>query len=714
MPLRSISLGGENVRFGRLSQACFSLGAAAVTGNIVMTVSSVASNGLTFTVRAASIFWAGATNDIGGSPGTASDGNAGTFDAPKATIRACKNLILAASGSICYVRGTVPAQTGIETQGAALDLGVAGGATSPNVLIANWPGDAMPVIGQYTNSAQGRGVYNYNSNDHWVIAGFSLLAGCGPSVCSSALQLVNVADIRVVNNLLQCPAGNGSSGCMYDLYTANNPPMTQQHFYYGNEITNIGCGFGMTGGTDDSATLSGQIVSVPCNVSALGAGTVASSDGLNITLAGGTFNTTAMVPGDHLLINTNGDGTTYESRILSAVTSTTAQVSMAYAISIFTAVHWEYQNHISNKQYHPTYFGTDVNGITFGWNYVHNNSAIHGFNVHSTPGANTTLLSATAGTPAQITISNSVLGTLADGQYVEIVGNSTIVDNGYYVQFVSNVGTVENLNLFTDHALTAPYALPSNGTGGTLTASGFSPFNILAEGNIIDSQNGGCISLANISPSRGPVSLFNNLATNCGTGPEVNGSSSFENFACFYFLNNPDNGTKNLYGSRRPNCTTIPATTAAAMLPRRVRKSLSEASFPAKGDAVYVRAEIRGVILLIADVILILPMHRSKNAYCIRHRNLRCGGSHRTEDPAFVCRSVPIGVNKQMIPGDHGSRIERAPAKVILSPSLDATVPAPSAETLHGTLTIWPDSVALSSVPPVIPKPHPIFVISFP
>ena len=67
-------------------------GCAAGTGNFVVTVNGVSSNGIPFTVRPGTIFFVSTSG---------SDGNAGTFSSPFATIPKCKTAMQA--GDTCYL-----------------------------------------------------------------------------------------------------------------------------------------------------------------------------------------------------------------------------------------------------------------------------------------------------------------------------------------------------------------------------------------------------------------------------------------------------------------------------------------------------------------------------------------------------------------------------------------------------------------------------------
>jgi len=82
-----VTVGGGSVAAYQLwsdNKIIMQLGAGAVTGNMVVKVGSVASNGVPFTVRAGNIFFVSTSGN---------DANAGTFAAPWRTIPKAKNTI---------------------------------------------------------------------------------------------------------------------------------------------------------------------------------------------------------------------------------------------------------------------------------------------------------------------------------------------------------------------------------------------------------------------------------------------------------------------------------------------------------------------------------------------------------------------------------------------------------------------------------------------
>jgi len=187
----------------------FQLGAAAKTGDIVVhVVGKLDTNGLPFTVRAGNIFFVSSTG---------SDGAAGTFAAPWATIPQAKNTIQA--GDIAYIgtsEGDSVSQTTVDSSSSyncALGMSVndgtnAGTAAAPKALVV-YPG-AAATIG--TETGIERGILTpaiTGTFDYWVIAGFTLRG------LDEAIDLEGPANgWRIVGNDVSCPNGSGLTGCI--------------------------------------------------------------------------------------------------------------------------------------------------------------------------------------------------------------------------------------------------------------------------------------------------------------------------------------------------------------------------------------------------------------------------------------------------------------------------------------------------------------------
>lgn len=154
--------------------------------SIQVTTANGTSNSAPFTVRAGTIRFVGTqSGDI-------------------ASIVACKNQM--AAGDICYVRNGVNA-TGTEDYNATVLLNNPATTNTPRALVT-YPG-ATSSIG---TTSSDRGVYACSglsacsNGSNWVVAGFTVNG-------SEALQAVQVSDVRFVGLTVNCPNGDGSTGC---------------------------------------------------------------------------------------------------------------------------------------------------------------------------------------------------------------------------------------------------------------------------------------------------------------------------------------------------------------------------------------------------------------------------------------------------------------------------------------------------------------------
>lgn len=524
------------------TRACGTVGSA-TTGNVVVTTGGGASttwdgNPITFAVFTPSggqgdIFWAGDTSDIGGSPGTPSDGNPGTLNQPKATTKACKNLVGSASGDICYVRGSVAAQTGQDTNGYNIHFTVAGSSSRPNVLMA-WPGDAKPVIGNGGLDGVSRGMGAFNSgfqSKWWTIVGFSIIS-------IEAFRTTEWSQgWRLIGNELQCPDGDGSAGCLLAQTqyngTSGNPSLT----IYGNEVHNAGCGEGITGDLDSSGAGNGQSYSFQCSTATANqSGTLATSDGTNFIITGDT--TFPLKPGYHALMDSDGSGVQEELMVTAVYTSSFTATSScvnctALASSSFSGLtvgngtsQWQYRPNISNKLYHPVYLGTDISHVKFAWNYIHHSNSIHGLNIHSTPPSDSfrTVSNVTTTTPPVFTVSGTTW-TLVTPHLVTLKDITGFTDGFIWAVPLSSV----TFSAYWDEALTSPVDGSGLSLGTTPRANKFGhpQFDIDVHDNVFESLNGSCSSPANVMPNYGAVTYYNNVFSNCGAGPDPAGDYSY-------------------------------------------------------------------------------------------------------------------------------------------------------------------------------------------
>ncbi|MGZ4877551.1 MAG: choice-of-anchor D domain-containing protein [Candidatus Angelobacter sp.] len=175
------------------SKISFQLGNSAVSGNIVVNVAGVgASNAMPFTVRAGRIFFV--------APG-GSDANAGSFNAPWATVRHAKNS--AQAGDVIYLMNGVN-ETGLDASNATLAVAKSGSSGLPIAMVA-YPG-ANATIGSATG--QPYGIRTTATASYWVLAGINLRAGF------SALTVGNSSNWRVIGNDISCPNGSGTGACV--------------------------------------------------------------------------------------------------------------------------------------------------------------------------------------------------------------------------------------------------------------------------------------------------------------------------------------------------------------------------------------------------------------------------------------------------------------------------------------------------------------------
>src|SRR5208337_4338013 len=177
------------------------LGAAAATGNIVLTNSNGVSNGIPFTVAPGNIYFVAVNG---------SDGGGGGYSSPWRTLTYARDTI--APGDIVYAMNGV-AQTTDDGQGwsSCLTLGAnAGSPGAPKVMVV-YPG-ASATIGNVNSTnnggcdtairAKGQG------ESYWAFAGFTIRGG------SIAVNPNNETGWRLVANDMSCPNGNAQAGCL--------------------------------------------------------------------------------------------------------------------------------------------------------------------------------------------------------------------------------------------------------------------------------------------------------------------------------------------------------------------------------------------------------------------------------------------------------------------------------------------------------------------
>jgi len=193
------------------------LGAAAASGNIVVTTSAGASNGTPFAVRSGNIYFVAKSG---------SDHNSGKYSSPWQTLMQARDKMK--PGDTSYVMNGV-AQTGDDGSGwnTALLLSSGGTAAAPMAFIA-YP-EASATIGSVTgpptgvrSSPRGGSYPNY-----WVFAGFTL-RGQG-----AAMALWGSTGWRIVANDFSCPSGDGAGACMDTVESSTLA-------FYGNKVHDTG------------------------------------------------------------------------------------------------------------------------------------------------------------------------------------------------------------------------------------------------------------------------------------------------------------------------------------------------------------------------------------------------------------------------------------------------------------------------------------------
>jgi hypothetical protein len=216
----SVAIGGEPAGSYPLwsdTKIAIQLGAAAATGNIVVTTPAGASNGAPFTVRAGNIHFV-ATNG--------SDSRSGKYNSPWRTLMHARDTMR--PGDVTYVMNGV-AQTGDDGSGwqTSLLLSSGGTAAAPMAFVA-YP-QAVAAIGSTTgpNSGVRTAPRNGTYPNYWVFAGFTLRGHF------AAMALWGSTGWRIIANDFSCPSGDGSGACMDTVESSSLA-------FYGNNVHDTG------------------------------------------------------------------------------------------------------------------------------------------------------------------------------------------------------------------------------------------------------------------------------------------------------------------------------------------------------------------------------------------------------------------------------------------------------------------------------------------
>ena len=196
------------------------LGAAAATGNIVLTNASGTSNGIAFSVTSGNIYFVA----INGS-----DGANGSYSTPWSTLTHARDSL--APGDVVYALNGV-AQITDDGQGwsSCLTLGAnSGSAGKPKAMVV-YPG-GLATIGNVNSTHNGgcdSGIRAKGQGEsYWIFAGFTIRGG------AVAMNPNNETGWRIVANDMSCPNGNDQAGCL-DLATEVSIAI------YGNNIHHVG------------------------------------------------------------------------------------------------------------------------------------------------------------------------------------------------------------------------------------------------------------------------------------------------------------------------------------------------------------------------------------------------------------------------------------------------------------------------------------------
>ncbi|HLH37703.1 MAG TPA: IPT/TIG domain-containing protein [Bryobacteraceae bacterium] len=201
-----VTIGGgvaASYRIWTASKIVIQLGAAAATGDILVTTAAGTSNPAPFTVRGGNIYFVARNGK---------DSNRGTFTSPWRTILKAKNSIKA--GDIAYVEDGVN-QTSDDGEGwsSCLTIGGTGGAPGLPAALVAYPG-ATAIIGATGACPSAIRTKGYGES-HWVLAGFVLRGG------GAGLAIAQGDDWRVIANDISCPDGDGASGCVETSQSSN-------------------------------------------------------------------------------------------------------------------------------------------------------------------------------------------------------------------------------------------------------------------------------------------------------------------------------------------------------------------------------------------------------------------------------------------------------------------------------------------------------------
>ena len=200
------------------------LGSAASTGNIMVTVNGLASNGVPFTVAPTTIVFVSPNGN---------DGNNGSFGTPFKTWRAAFNSVTGndnnspSQNTVIYLEPGVNVSTD-DGRGYSATMSTDLGGSSPTsqLSIVGYPGGTVNV----GSTGVSNGVHGWGKNI--TLADLTIIGQ------SSAID-AEAGNIRIINNDLSCPAppaGVGGTACIL----AETTTPTDTWAFQGNIVHNTG------------------------------------------------------------------------------------------------------------------------------------------------------------------------------------------------------------------------------------------------------------------------------------------------------------------------------------------------------------------------------------------------------------------------------------------------------------------------------------------
>ena len=552
------------------AHACFQLGSA-VTGNIVLTVGGVNSNGLPFTVRSGRI-WCMASAGDATYPG--SNSNNGFFpNDPTETsgTRGCKNTWYNikhtggfAAGDIVYVLEDTA--TGVDPDNYYSYYGLltlAGSSTSNQMAFLGYPQRAFGPNGELGAS---NGGFDMGSNtlnhqmigvgsealsengSYWVVGNLSLRCLVNSVTClgteapDTSTANYTTGD-RWVDVKVQAP---GESDSETAAWTPENMNFSD---FYGLEITNIGCGFGATGinpatgllWVDDGATIPGQTEQYRCTENA-GAYPLTTS-GTTLTDPGAEG---FLKVGDHVCIPNCSSG--FENVIVNQSSTSSFTLNVAFPTNITGSTGYTYLNNMGENLTHAVYFGGSIHDVDIGWNWLHNSSVYrvsqnpNYYNILDNQITSSTENAEPVTNAAQIIlaqdcVTNSTAGSglpfaCISGDPVQIMANNgntndTSADPSLTGEYYMKAGS-DNVHwyVYADPALTTPVTGSLNCSGGAcgFIAVGRIPaWDFYFHDNYLEGMNGNGLAADCLSAGRGPVEFYRNVFSKNAQGPTYDG-----------------------------------------------------------------------------------------------------------------------------------------------------------------------------------------------